>query len=59
MKKFLSPRWLCPVITFTLCVLGVLNDESPEAMIVLLIVTAISWSFAGYCSGLEDGKEIL
>ena len=59
MKKFLSPFWLYPIITFTLCVLGVLNDGSPEAMIALLIVTAISWLFAGYCLGFEDGKEFL
>ena len=59
MKKFLSLLWLCSIITFTLCVLGVLNDESPEAMIALLIVTAISCVFAGYWSGFEDGKEFL
>ena len=42
----------------TACALGILLQWSPIVTVVLLVVTAVSWSVVGYCEGLEDGREL-
>lgn len=58
MKKFFLLGRILRVAACTACALGILLQWSPIVTVVLLVVTAVSWSVVGYCEGLEDGREL-
>lgn len=58
MKKFFVLGRILSMAACTACALGILLQWSPIVTVVLLAVTATSWSVVGYCEGLEDGREL-
>lgn len=58
MKKFFFLGRILRVAVCTACSFGILLQWSPIVTVVLLIVTAVTWSVVGYCEGLEDGREL-
>ena len=59
MKKFFILGRILNMAAYAACTLGILLQWSPTITVVLLAVTAVSWSVVGYCEGLEDGRELL
>ena len=58
MKKFFILGRILSMAACTAYALGILLQWSPIVTVVLLAITAVSWSVVGYCEGLEDGREL-